>query len=195
VLVGTLTSPGRAQLVDSAYSPKEIFAPENSAVIYADCKDARDAAAFLAKHADAASADEAAGAQQFFLKCIKQLRGVYDTNATRYLLLALAAADYIEIRATTGQRHIDALDRGIEALGYVIPRPESSAIRNPQPLASVGPSAPNSQVSVGPPRRPPPTKFATSGARMNWQFAPLADSLRKAYEAVLSAEAPVPAPS
>jgi hypothetical protein len=189
ICIGALASPGRAASVDGAYSPKDIFAPQNNAVIYPDCTQAHDAANFLAEHADTASPDEAVGAQQFFLTCIHELRGVYSTNATRYLLLALAAATYIEAKGTTGARHADALKRGIDALGYVLPRPVSNALRtNPAPRVPDPQTASNAAPVAGNPRAS--SELPLNGARSAWQFAPLADSLRKAYEGILSADAP-----
>jgi hypothetical protein len=189
-LAGLFTATVGAGPGDPPYSPKDVFSPENSAVIYADCPNAHEAADFLAKHADTTTPDEAVGAQQFFLNCASETRATYDTSVTRYLLLALAAATYIEAKSSTGDRHADAMKRGLAALAKVLPRPAGPALRNSPLLTAVSQPAPNPNT-MGSGARPPTTTsqhLIMNGARPSWKFAPLADSLEAAYDAMVHAD-------
>jgi hypothetical protein len=200
ILVGALgTGVRAADAPATPFSVKDIFVPENSAQIYSDCAGAHEAADFIYKHAETMSADEAVGAQQLFVNCGNETHARYDANVTRYLLLAIAGATYIEAKETTGDRHAGAVKRGMVALDRAIPRQASSALRGP---------AVSLPVNV-----PMPTRMTTSpsdvqdkinssnataqhltmnGAHTTWRFELLAGSLRDAYDALAHAEAAAP---
>jgi hypothetical protein len=205
VFVLAFSSLGRAAATESSpaapFTISDIFTPENRSEIYSDCPNARDAAEFLAKHAEAISADEAVGAQQFFLNCASETRASYNTSTTRYLLLALAAATYLEAKASTGARHTDALKRGLVVLDRVLPRAPSSALRYaPAPVSTLSPNIGSGRSSMsnssGADRitsGPGIQHLTMNGGRPAWRFSPLADGLRDSYDAMQTADAPVAA--
>lgn len=181
---------GAAQSDDAAYSPKDIFTPENSVIIYSDCPNAHEAADFLGKHADTTSADEAVGAEQFFLNCFNEKRAIYNNDKDKYLVLAISAAIYIQAKGTTGERHADALKRGMALLARVLPRPAGPALSATQVVTP--PPVPAGMNQLGRPagiRTPQPTeKYVMNGARPNWKFTPQAESLESAYDALVVAD-------
>jgi len=200
-LVAAVGTGARATDAPAApFSVKDIFVPENSTMIYSDCPGARQAADFLYKHAETTSADEAVGAQQLFVNCGNETHLRYDANITRYLLLAISAATFIEAKETTGDRHAHALKRGMIALERAMPRPVDSALRAPSVNLPASAPMPNRMLTTSSDMSDKVAStnatgqhLVMNGARTGWRFEPLADSLRDAYDALGRADTAAPA--